>query len=204
MYRTSPCEAAAHARRFHCFWRGECGPHRDSRWPHRLSSVRPFMRMTLTNDLTPWSDGGIGVRPPSWDLHHMSRETGSPLKWVFFISIYLSVSHSLNILLYSPKTLYLPLPLHPQPHAAKEFALFPIQYDGALLATASHETNPNCPRALLGSAAIRHHTTRPSLNLTLGVKWTKVTMSRIRCAFNCSFMTCDISVDNGLADGLDG
>ena len=142
LHRLSTCEAAAHARRHSCFWRGECGPYRDCCWPHRLSVVRSFMCMSSTKGLIPLSDGGIGVGPPSWNLHHMSRVTGSPLKCAFFIhrSVFPPSEHAC---LDSAKKLSHQLPLWPQPHAAKELARFPMQHGGGLLATGRHGTS--CP-----------------------------------------------------------
>ncbi len=144
LHRISACEAAAHARRLYCFWRGECGPYRDCCRPHRLSPVRSFVHMSSTKGLIPLSDGGIGVGSPSWNLHHMSRVTGSPLTSVLFIHqpvFPLSEHACLN----SPKKLFLPLPPHPQPHAAKELARFPIQYGGALIVTGRHGARQNYP-----------------------------------------------------------
>ena len=139
LHRISTSEAPAHARRHSCFWRGECGPYRDCCWPHRLSFVRPSMRMSSGKGLMPLSDGGIGVGPPSWNLHHMSRVTGTLLKSVFYYhhSVFPPSEHAC---LNSPKKLFLQLP---QPHVAEELARFLIQHGGAQLATGRHGTS--CP-----------------------------------------------------------
>jgi hypothetical protein len=101
--------------------------------------------LSSAKGLIPFSDGEIGVRPPNWNLHHMNRVTGSPLKSVTFDpSIRFSPTPE-HLCLDRPTMLFLPQPLHPKPHAAKELAQPPIQRCGALFAIGRHATRQNCP-----------------------------------------------------------
>src|ERR1700761_4964668 len=102
------------------------------------SIVCTFFSSALSSatDLIPLSDGGIGVRLPSWNLHHMNRGTGSPLKSVTFGPFDSVFSKPLKMFyLDRPMMLFLPLPLHRKPHAAKELAQPPIQRCGVVFAT---------------------------------------------------------------------